>query len=286
MKLLGVLEFLDRAKADGRIKSAGFSFHGDRETFKEIVDAYDWEFCQIQYNFLDEENQAGTEGLEYAASKDLGVIVMEPLRGGNLVRKVPAAIQSIWDEAETKRSPAEWALRWTWNHPEVTVVLSGMNEERHIEENLRIAEEGYPDSLSGDELKLVSRVEQKYRELMKAGCTGCCYCIPCPSGVDIPTCLEAYNNSHMFGETRSAKMFYLFRLAGVASEPSLASLCQGCGKCEKACPQGLPIQDLLRDIVSEFEGRWLKPMSWLARRVLAFQNRRALSRGRKQGRLS
>ena len=159
---LGVADFLTRAKADGRIGNAGFSFHGAGKDFSRIVDAYEWDFCQIQYNFLDEQNQAGTAGLEYAASKGLGVIIMEPLRGGNLTKTVPPAIQEIWDEAPTKRTPAEWALSWVWNHPEVTVVLSGMNEESHIRENLRIADQAYPDSLTRAELDLVKRVERKY----------------------------------------------------------------------------------------------------------------------------
>ena len=194
LESLGVTDFLDRAKADGRIKNAGFSFHGSVGDFKRIVDAYPWGFCQIQYNFLDRKNQAGIEGLKYAASKNLGVIVMEPLRGGKLTRFIPPEIKEIWNEAEIKRTPAEWGLRWVWNRPEVTVVLSGMNEESHIEENLRIADEAYPNSLTEAELQLVKRVEQKYRELMKIGCTGCRYCLPCPSGVDIPGCFEIYDN--------------------------------------------------------------------------------------------
>lgn len=169
MEKLEVLSFLDKAKADGLIVNAGFSFHGSVEDFKRIVDAYPWTFCQIQYNFLDEKNQAGTEGLKYAASKGLGVIIMEPLRGGKLTYPIPPAVQEIWDEAPVKRTPAEWSLRWIWNHPEVTVVLSGMNEELHIEENLKIAGEAYPNSLTEAELQLVSKVEQKYRGLMKTG---------------------------------------------------------------------------------------------------------------------
>ncbi|AKB57311.1 Aldo/keto reductase [Methanosarcina barkeri 227] len=146
LELLGVIDFLNKAKDDGRIINVVFSFHGPIGDFKRIVDTYPWTFCQIQYNFMDEKHQAGTEGLEYAASKGLGVIVMEPLLGGNLASPVPAEVKDIWDEAKTKRTPAEWAFRWIWNHPEVTVVLSGMNEESHIEKNLKIASEAYPNS--------------------------------------------------------------------------------------------------------------------------------------------
>ncbi len=271
MKQLRAGEFLDKAKADGRIIYAGFSFHGDIDTFKDIVDAYDWEFCQIQYNYLDENNQAGTEGLKYAASKGLGVIIMEPLLGGNLAEKVPPAVRAIWDSAEVKRSPAEWALRWIWNHPEVTVVLSGMNREDHIEENLRIAGEAYPESLSDKELHLVDRAVESYQSLMKAGCTGCRYCMPCPSGVDIPTCFEYYNNSHVFGDKLSARAMYLIRLRGVMRDvtPSHASLCQNCGKCEEKCPQHLPIPDLLQEVVTEFEGRGFKFWGWILKFLIS-----------------
>ncbi len=186
MKSLGVLGFLDAAKKDGRIKNAGFSFHGDTATLKEIVDSYDWEFCQIQYNYLDEHTQAGTEGLKYAAGKRLAVMIMEPIRGGNLAGQIPDEIKKIWDESPRKRSPAEWALRWVWNHPEVTVVLSGMNDESHIDENLQIAGEAFPDSLTPSELAVISRVRDSYQRLMKINCTGCGYCMPCPSGSRYP----------------------------------------------------------------------------------------------------
>lgn len=271
MRGLGVEDFLDRAKADGRIINAGFSYHGNGRDFPGIVDDYDWDFCQIQYNFLDEKNQAGTEGLEYAASKGLGVIVMEPLRGGNLADPVPVEVQEIWDEAPIKRSAAEWALRWIWNHPEVTVVLSGMNEESHIEENLRIADKGEPESLTGTELQLVGRVESKYREIMKAGCTGCRYCMPCPASVDIPVCLEVYNNLCMFRNEMKSKMMYATRLACIVSadnEPHFASQCVKCGKCLEACPQHLPIPDLLEEVVRDLEGADLQARVEMAKRML------------------
>jgi predicted aldo/keto reductase-like oxidoreductase len=289
MKQLGACEFLDKAKADGRIGNAGFSFHGDIDAFKEIVDAYDWEVCLIQYNYLDEQNQAGTEGLEYAAAKGLGVIIMEPLRGGNLAGRVPAAVQAVWDQAEIKRSPAEWALRWIWSRPEVTVVLSGMNREDHIEENLRIAGEARPGSLSDEELALVRRASEAYKDLMKVDCTGCRYCMPCPAGVNIPVCFELHNNLHLFGEKAVAKVLYLMRLGGLegAGTPSYASLCEHCGACEEVCPQHLPVQALLEDVAEDFEGRGSKFLGravnlfmgivrWRAyRRVRRVESRRA-----------
>ena len=253
---LGVADFLDKARDDGRIRTAGFSFHGAGKDFSRIVDAYPWDFCQIQYNFLDEQNQAGTAGLEYAASRGLGVVIMEPLRGGNLTKTVPPAIQEIWDGAPTKRTPAEWALRWVWNHPEVTVVLSGMNEETHILENLWVADQAYPDSLTQHELDLVNRVEKKYREILKVACTGCRYCMPCPSGVNIPLCFEEYNNLHLVDNPEGEKFMYAARLGGAVAlgNPEFASLCVQCGECVEKCPQHLDIPTILESVMEELEG--------------------------------
>lgn len=267
----GALEFLSKLKADGKILNAGFSFHGDKKTFKEIVDAYDWDFCMIQYNYLDEENQAGTEGLKYAAEKGLGVIVMEPFRGGNLTRNVPSEVEAIWDRAEVKRTPAEWAFRWILNHPEVTCVLSGMNEEEHIKENLRIADEAIPNSLTAEELELVDEVRDKYRELMKIGCTGCRYCMPCPAGVDIARCFELYDAAHVFGNKRQLQMNYALGL-GVIHEggKAYASECRKCGKCERHCPQELPIMELLEDVSGDMEGVVTKVLPPAFRFYMAF----------------
>jgi len=251
---LGVLEFLDRAKREGKIKNAGFSFHGTLAAFKEIVDAYDWQFCQIQYNFLDENNQAGTEGLRYAAGKNLAVMVMEPLRGGNLAGPVPEEIQKIWDESPVKRSAAEWGLRWVWDHPEVTVVLSGMNNEAHIDENIRVAGSALPQSLTPDDRTRIGRARDMYLRLMKVGCTGCGYCMPCPAGVDIPGCFSLYNARHIFPKDRSAKFHYFGRHGGLIGDVSYAGLCRQCGKCAKACPQHLPIPQLMKDVKADMEG--------------------------------
>jgi predicted aldo/keto reductase-like oxidoreductase len=269
MQDLDVLNFLNRAKEDGRIVNAGFSFHGSVEDFKRIVDAYPWVFCQIQYNFLDEKNQAGTEGLEYAASKGLGVIVMEPLRGGKLTSPIPSSVEDIWNEAAVKRTPAEWALRWIWNHPEVTVVLSGMNEEIQINENLKLANEAYPNSLTDAELQLIKKVGKKYREIMKTGCTGCRYCTPCPSGVDIASCFEIYDGMYLSGNEKEAKLMYAAKPGGIirGDVQGYASQCIQCGQCLEKCPQHLDIPSLLEAVVKEFEGKDFKGWRLMAKKA-------------------
>ena len=267
---LGLTDFLDRAKADGRIVNAGFSFHGFIDDFKRIVDGYPWEFCQIQYNYLDEENQAGTEGLKYAASKDLGVVIMEPLRGGNLgLPTPPPGVDAIWQKAEVKRTPVEWALRWVWDHPEVTVVLSGMNDEAHIEENLAIAAQAFPNSLTEDELKLVDAASREYETLMKVGCTGCGYCMPCPSEVAIAACFEVYNKKYMFGNEEEAKFIYAIRMSGMISGTSgYASQCVQCGECLEKCPQNIEIPDFLEMVAEELEDADLEKRVIMGKKML------------------
>lgn len=266
----GVLEFLNEAKESGKVINAGFSFHGQRDDFNKIVDGYDWDFCQIQYNYLDQENQAGTAGLEYAASKGLGVIIMEPLRGGNLAGEMPPAIQKIMDTAPVKRSAVEWSLRWIWNRPEVIMVLSGMNEEEHIAENIRIASEGHSNSLGLDELEMIDRVEKKFRELMKVPCTGCQYCMPCPHGVNIPGCFEAYNSRYMWGKSFMSRILYHNGMGDVAigGTASYASQCKDCGLCEKACPQEIPIISELKNVAKEFEGPMDGIFRWLLKKAM------------------
>jgi predicted aldo/keto reductase-like oxidoreductase len=246
MEKLGMADFLDDALSDGRITYAGFSFHDKLTIFKKCVNAYDWTFCQIQYNYLDENYQAGTKGLKYAASKGLGVIVMEPLRGGALTNTIPA-INRLWSESGIERSPAEWGLRWVWNHPEVTVVLSGMSTLDQVKQNLQYAESGRPGSLSQRELDIYRRVTAAYRERIRAGCTGCQYCMPCNNGVNIPGCFEQYNNAIMFGDTEEPKKVYnLWMSDGCASK------CADCGECEKKCPQKIPIREKLKEVKELF----------------------------------
>lgn len=267
---LGVAEFLDAALADGRIGHAGFSFHGMLPDFKRIVDSYPWVFCQIQYNYLDEENQAGTEGLTYAAARDLGVVVMEPLRGGNLgMPAQPPEVEAIWKKAAVPRTPVAWALRWIWNRPEVTVVLSGMNEEAHIEENLAIAEEALPDSLTEEEVQLVDKAGRKYKTLMKVDCTGCGYCMPCPSDVHIPGCFEVYNKMHLFGNAAEGKFLYAIRMGAVLREAtSYASQCVQCGECLEKCPQQIEIPDWLERVVEELEDEDLEKRIAMGKKML------------------
>ncbi len=267
---LGVADFLDRALADGRIGNAGFSYHGVREDFARVVGAYPWQFCQLQYNYLDEELQAGTVGLLHAAAQGLAVIVMEPLRGGTLaISPQPPAIDALWREAGVRRTPAEWALRWVWNHPKVTVVLSGMNDEAQVEENLRVAADALPGSLTAAETALLERAGRKYREIMKVGCTGCGYCLPCPSGVNIPGCFDAFNALHTIGKTpQEAGFQYVLRVSGMVSgSRAYASLCTQCMDCIDKCPQSLQIPDLLDQVAREFEGERLKDIEATARRL-------------------
>lgn len=241
--------FLDRALADGRIRRTGFSFHDGLPLFKEIVDDRQWDFCQIQYNFLDTHYQAGTEGLEYAAERGLGMVIMEPLRGGNLARNVPDAMMRIWEESPRKLSPAGWALRWVWNRPEVGVVLSGMTAESDLEDNLATAELGEPNSLTAEELDMIDRVAAEYRTRMKVGCTACQYCMPCPAGVNIPECFNRYNMAFMFDDLEMARATYPV----FVKREARASVCVKCGECEDKCPQNLPIREHLTAVAELLE---------------------------------
>jgi predicted aldo/keto reductase-like oxidoreductase len=238
MRDLGALAWAEKAIADGRIGHIGFSFHDEYPVFQEIVDAYDWTFCQIQYNYMDIEEQAGTRGLQHAASKGLAVVIMEPLRGGRLVDP-PEPVQEIWDSAAKKRTPADWALQWLWNQPEVSVVLSGMSTMVHVEENVASADSSGPGTLTAEERALVARVREKYRQLGPIPCTACGYCMPCPNGVNIPRNLEIYNEGVMYGRPDKARRSYSVWLP----EDERASACVECGECEELCPQGIPISE-------------------------------------------
>ena len=250
LKRLGIDEFLDSAIKDGRIKYAGFSFHDKLEVFKEIVDYYDWSFCQIQYNYLDEEFQAGTEGLHYAANKGLGVVIMEPLRGGKIVKNLPEAVMNTFDKAEIKRSPAEWALRWVWNHPEVSVVLSGMNIMDNVTENIKTASVAAPNSLTEKELEIMDNVKGVFKERIKVNCTACEYCMPCPFGVNIPKNFAVYNEYSLFVTPATEKE--LKARYNSVGDKERADKCVECGKCESHCPQVIKIREELKNVTALF----------------------------------
>ena len=249
MLACNILEAADRALEDGRVRHMGFSFHDSLDVFKEVVDGYDkWAMCQIQYNYMNEELQAGTEGLKYAADKGLAVVVMEPLLGGRLVNP-PDAVQAIWDEAETKRSAAEWALQWLWNKPEVSVVLSGMSTMQQVMENVESAAHSDVNVLSQDELNLVSRARDKYNELCPIPCTKCQYCMPCPNGVDIPGNFAIYNEGMMYNKPDWARDRY-----AKMEEGKRASACIACRICEDKCPQSILISQWMT-VVDEVLGQ-------------------------------
>ncbi len=250
---LGVLEFLDSAREDGRIRHPAFSFHDEFPVFREIVDAYEWTFAQVQYNYMDEQYQAGTQGLRYAAERGLGIVVMEPLRGGLLSGDVQAIHQHLLD-APVRRTPSEWGLRWVWDHPEVTVVLSGMSSMEQVRENLSSATQGLPGSLSPGELAVVGKMRDTFASRVKIPCTGCRYCMPCENGVDIPGCFMYYNQAYTFDAKEKAEGVYLWALNGSFSGgiPGYASCCVQCGECEEKCPQKFPIREYLQDVAGFF----------------------------------
>jgi hypothetical protein len=248
VKEFDILEWAEEKLDEGEIKHLGFSFHDELSLFKEIVDAHDWTFCQIQLNYMDTEYQAGLAGLRYASDKGLAVVVMEPIKGGKLAVTPPREVQEIWDRSKINRTPAEWALQWVWNLPEVSVVLSGMSEMRHVEENVVYADRSGPGTLKAHELALYDEVREAYNKLGFVGCTACQYCMPCLEGVDIPTILGHYNEYYMSGGSQEAKRNYWQNI----SLENHSSNCIACGKCEEKCPQRLPIRKFMNETVRLF----------------------------------
>ncbi|KXA92249.1 aldo/keto reductase [candidate division MSBL1 archaeon SCGC-AAA259E17] len=245
-----IFDWLERARDEGRIRHIGFSFHDDLDTFKDIVDGYDWDFCQIMYNYLDQEFQAGREGLQYADDQGLGVVIMEPLRGGRLATDLPSEVREVFKEAETEKDPVEWALLWLWNQPEVSVVLSGMSTLDQVKQNLKIADASEVGKLNENEVELVNRGREEYMDLLAVGCTGCNYCMPCPNGVNITRIFELYNQAEVYGEYEESKENY-YEL----DEDERASGCIACGQCEKACPQNLSIINQLEEVTDYFDDK-------------------------------
>jgi predicted aldo/keto reductase-like oxidoreductase len=239
---LKVLDWAEKAITDGRIHHLGFSFHDEFEVFKNIVDAYDnWALCQVQYNFMDIAYQAGTRGLLYAADKGLAVVVMEPLRGGQLTHKVPKSVSELWKSAAVRRTPADWALQWIWNQAQVSVVLSGMTTMQQVVENLDSAERSDAGMLSEEELSLVEKVREEYRRLTPVPCTQCRYCLPCPNGVEIVDILNYYSDAVIYDN--SGAPGFLYRNL---PEEKQAHNCVECFECEEKCPQGIPISEYLK----------------------------------------
>lgn len=265
LKEFGVEDWIQKQKADGRIRNIGFSYHGDTEMFLKILDAYDWDFCQIQYNYLDEHSQAGKRGLQAAAEKGIPVIIMEPLRGGKLVN-LPDKAKEILASDSNGYTPAELGLRWLWNQPEVTCVLSGMNSEDMINENIRIASEADPGHFTKEDMEIVEQIKQIIREREKVGCTGCRYCMPCPKGVDIPGNFYYYNLMYM--EKKGPSRFEFAQNMGMRREPGFASQCIGCGKCEKHCPQHINIREKLKEADRELRPLPYKVGINMARKII------------------
>ena len=249
MRDLGVLDFLESALRDGKIRYAGFSYHDELPLFKEVVDAYDWTFCQIMYNYFDENFQAGREGLLYASEKNIAVVAMEPLRGGSLVNGLPEESRRILKEAEADRSEVDWAFRWLWKQPEVTVVLSGMSHLDHVKENIKHANTVSEAHWSESDARAVEKATQVIQKLQRVNCTSCNYCMPCPEGVNIPRNFELCNDHHMLHDPAAKN-----RYKGLLSDAEKASNCVQCGLCEEQCPQHIPIRAELGHVVDLFEG--------------------------------
>jgi len=265
LKSLGIVEWIKEKQRIGAIRQIGFSYHGNTEMFCRVVDAYDWDFCQIQYNYLDEHSQAGRKGLKYAHAKGLPVIIMEPLRGGRLVGQLPETAKQIIEHHSVKHTPAQWAFRWLWNQPEVTCVLSGMNSVEMVEDNLRTASEAQIGELTSEDEVMFSQVVESIHASMKVGCTGCGYCMPCPKGVDIPGTFMCYNRRYTEGKM-DALVEYM-KLTAMRKTSAAASNCIQCGRCERHCPQHLEIRKHLKDAARELEG----PVYKIARKLVEWR---------------
>ncbi|MBQ9118823.1 MAG: aldo/keto reductase [Lachnospiraceae bacterium] len=262
LKALGIVEWLEEKKKSGAIRQVGFSYHGNSDMFCQLVDAYDWDFCQIQYNYMDEHSQAGRKGLNYAHAKGLPIIIMEPLRGGKLVNLLPDDAKRIFADYKIKHTPAQWAFRWLWNQPEVTCVLSGMNTDEMVRDNLETASTVSVGELGPEEEAMLQNVVKAINSKMKVGCTGCGYCMPCPKNVDIPGTFSAYNRR--YAEGKRAGAFDYMMCTALRKNPTSASNCVECGKCEQHCPQHIEIRKHLKDARKELE----TPMYKIIRKVV------------------
>ena len=255
LKTIGILEWIREKKESGAIRNIGFSFHGNTDNFLKVLNDYDWDMCQIQYNYLDELTQAGRKGLEAAHAKGIPVMIMEPLRGGKLVNMLPEKAKKAMAQSSHEWSAAEWGFRWLYDQPEVTVVLSGMNSVEMVSENCRIASETLPHTLTDSDFAVLEEVKKAINENERVGCTGCRYCMPCPKGVDIPGTFRCWNA--MYTESKSQGRFQYAQTVGLTKEPAFADQCIQCGKCEQHCPQSIPIRAKLKEA-----DRALRPLSY------------------------
>ncbi|MCR4702909.1 MAG: aldo/keto reductase [Saccharofermentans sp.] len=263
---LGIKEWIEEKKAEGKIRHVGFSFHGTTEEFLKILNAYDWEMCLVQYNYVDEHTQAGKAGVHAAAEKGIPVMIMEPLRGGKLVDLLPEKAKKKIADDPHGWSPAEWAFRWLWNQGDVTCVLSGMNSIEMVEENCRIASEAEAGAFTDEEQQFLSGIKQIIIDTTKVNCSGCRYCMPCPKGVNIPGIFSCYN--HMYSESKSSGRLEYFQTIALRTEPCDASLCIKCGKCEKHCPQSIPIREKLVEADKALNPPFVKLYNKAAKRVM------------------
>lgn len=243
IKKLNLMPFLEEMKAAGKIKHIGFSFHDSYELFEEVLDSYPWEFCQIQLNYMDKDLQAGVKGLKLAAEKGLSVIIMEPLKGGKLTTGIPPTVQELWNNAPVKRTPAEWGFKWLANMPEVTLILSGMSSREQLQQNIATVSAADLNVLSDEERELIDKVSDEYNRLIKYSCTGCEYCLPCPQKLKIPDLIDTLNEWNIYGQNPATKMEYIEWVP----EGRHASDCISCKACEKKCPQGLPIAQIMKE---------------------------------------
>lgn len=261
---LGILEWIDKMKKEGRIKKIGFSYHGNTSAFIELLDAYDWEFCQIQYNYLDEHSQAGRKGLTMAAAKNIPVVIMEPLRGGRLANQLPKKAVKLFKDSDPNKTPAEWALRWLWDQESVSVVLSGMNSMEMLDENIRIASEVKVNELTKADQEVYRKVVEAINEKVKVSCTACGYCMPCPKGVDIPGSFRCYNASYIDGFSKGFREYLL--CTTLRKDRSNASLCVECALCEKHCPQEIAIRKELKKVKKRLENPLYKVIKLVIKR--------------------
>ena len=268
LKALGIEEWLMKKKQSGAIRQVGFSYHGNSEMFCRLIDAWDWDFCQIQYNYMDEHSQAGRRGLYHAHSRGIPVVIMEPLRGGKLVNRLPEAAKTIFASHSKHFTPAQWAFRWLWNQPEVTVVLSGMNSMDMVLDNMQTASTTMAGELDASDEAMLRQVVAAINANMKVGCTGCGYCMPCPKNVDIPGTFAAYNRCCQEGKFWGFVDYAICTM--LRKNSTAASNCVGCGKCEQHCPQQIPIRQKLKDAQTELEGPLYRMIRAIVSRVVKF----------------